>query len=684
MTVESTTAKVTYNGNGVTTSFSFSFTIFASTDLTVIKTDTDGVETTLSEGSGTTNYSVTVASYPGSGSITYPASGSTELATGEKITIKRVLPLTQTTDLENQGGYFPETQERVYDRLVMIAQQIQEELDRAVKVDISSGDDPDDLLDDLLADVLATAASAAAAAASASAASASETAALAAQAAAEAAESGAIAAAASVGFSDVVFVAFADSPITLTSADAGKLYSVDTSGGAVAITLPLIANLTLPWSVGIKKSTADANAVTVTRAGTDTIDGNTSVSIAGVGGVHLFPDIDTSPDRWTSTTFGSSASSFQADDVFNGNGTAGPFTLSRDPGTENAIGVVVGGVYQDHTKYSISGTSLTFGTGNEPPVGTGNVVVFYKAGSALDVGVPSDASVTFAKVASSAIASQAEAEAGSSSTKLMTPQRVSQAVAALASVPRGQIFGLTLSNNVSDATNDVDISAGQAASDATSPATLTLAASITKRLDAAWSVGTNQGGLDTGAIADTTYHVWLIQRSDTGVVDVLFSTSASSPTMPTNYDRKRRIGSVVRASGAILAFTQVGDEFLLTTPVLDVNATNPGTSAVLRTLSVPSGIKVQAMVNVHISQLTSGRSVVYVSSPDQTDTAPSIGAAPGGLIAPSVGSNDESIQFMRVRTNTSAQIRTRHSASGASDVIRIATQGWIDTRGRHA
>jgi hypothetical protein len=58
-------------------------------------------------------------------------------------------------------------------------------------------------------------------------------------------------------------------------------------------------------------------------------------------------------------------------------------------------------------------------------------------------------------------------------------------------------------------------------------------------------LGTAAGALDTGAIANSTwYHVWLIERVDTGVVDVLFSLSATAPTMPANYTRKRRIGSM--------------------------------------------------------------------------------------------------------------------------------------------
>lgn len=120
---------------------------------------------------------------------------------------------------------------------------------------------------------------------------------------------------------------------------------------------------------------------------------------------------------------------------------------------------------------------------------------------------------------------------------------------AAAITPKGQIYGLTLSNNASDATNDIDIAAGEAASDGTVPYLMALGSTLTKRLDAGWSVGNNQGGLDTGAVGNNKYYVWLIQRSDTGVVDALFSLSSTSPTMPTNYDRKALIGSFARVGG---------------------------------------------------------------------------------------------------------------------------------------
>lgn len=128
--------------------------------------------------------------------------------------------------------------------------------------------------------------------------------------------------------------------------------------------------------------------------------------------------------------------------------------------------------------------------------------------------------------------------------------------------PRGYIDGLILSNSAGDAADDIDIADGVAKDDGDS-ADVTLAAPITKQLDAAWAEGANAGGLDTGAkLPDTWYHVWLIARSDTGSVDALFSALATTPTMPANYDRKRRIGAVLTdGSGVIVPFYQVDNQF---------------------------------------------------------------------------------------------------------------------------
>lgn len=119
-------------------------------------------------------------------------------------------------------------------------------------------------------------------------------------------------------------------------------------------------------------------------------------------------------------------------------------------------------------------------------------------------------------------------------------------------LPIGFISGLVTTNSVVDAANDVTVSAGICSASG-GDADMLLAVAMTKQIDAAWSVGSDAGGLDTGTVAvDTSYYVWLIMRSDTGAVDVLLSLSSSNPTMPANYDYKRRVGAVLTNGTAAL------------------------------------------------------------------------------------------------------------------------------------
>lgn len=242
----------------------------------------------------------------------------------------------------------------------------------------------------------------------------------------------------------------------------------------------------------------------------------------------------------------------------------------------------------------------------------------------------------------------------------------------------GHIFGLTLSNNATDATNDIDIAAGSAASDSTTtPVMMTLTSTLTKRLDAAWAVGSGNGGLDTGSIANTTYWVWLIQRSDTGVVDALFSTSATSPTMPTNYDRKSLLGPIIRASAAILPFTQRGDTYYLTTGITDF-ASASAQNNVLVTLSVPVGARVQPLFAWTLTATTANVSDFIGPGDASTATFPchllvATGVANGSAMALTGG----------IYTNTSAQLRLRVViTSGTITTNNIVTLGWVHPRGR--
>lgn len=247
---------------------------------------------------------------------------------------------------------------------------------------------------------------------------------------------------------------------------------------------------------------------------------------------------------------------------------------------------------------------------------------------------------------------------------------------------KNHLAGLVLTNNSTDGEHDIDIAAGEAR-DGGNSEDLVLSSSIIKQIDAPWAVGSNAGGLDTGSVTvNKWYHLWLIKRTDTDVVDALYSTSASAPTMPTNYDKKRRIGAVLTDSSSnILAFTQFGDEILWADPPLNVNVTDLGTSTTLYAIGVPVGLKMIAIVNIMFSA-NSGTVLVYVRSPDSNDEAPSLTAAPlVTALNSATGDTLENINgFAHIRTDTSARIAAR--ADAASTTLRVACLGWIDHRGK--
>lgn len=241
----------------------------------------------------------------------------------------------------------------------------------------------------------------------------------------------------------------------------------------------------------------------------------------------------------------------------------------------------------------------------------------------------------------------------------------------------GFLFGLTLSNGAAP-TTDINIAVGKCRSSDDSY-DLNLASLLTKQLNVAWAPGTNAGGLDTGAVANGTYHVFVIARTDTNAVDGLFSLSATSPTMPAGYTVKRRIGSILREAGAIVAFTQVGDLFRRVTKT--ENTSVAGAGSALTTLGVPLGIKVLPILGKLFNPAASSSATFTLGSASTgsadvnvfviaTDAA---AAASLTMLLPSI-----------FETNTSAQLYTAQTVVGTLVSAALYTHGWYDSRGRTA
>lgn len=117
-----------YLGNGVASTFPYTFKIFAETDLLVVTRDTNGNESTLNWPG---QFSVSGVGVAAGGSITLTAGA---LTSGWNLAIKRVRPYTQVTTLSNQSAYQADTHESTFDALAMLAQQLQDITNRTLRV----------------------------------------------------------------------------------------------------------------------------------------------------------------------------------------------------------------------------------------------------------------------------------------------------------------------------------------------------------------------------------------------------------------------------------------------------------------------------------------------------------------------------------------------------------------------
>lgn len=263
-------------------------------------------------------------------------------------------------------------------------------------------------------------------------------------------------------------------------------------------------------------------------------------------------------------------------------------------------------------------------------------------------------------------ATPTEAIAGTEAAKVVAPASLF--------FPQGHLFGLDIANAVGDPANDITVGAGSARNhDHTE--NLVLPASITKRLDAAWVVGNNQGGLDVGSTmtASSWYYGYLIKRVDTGVVDVIFSLNASAPTLPTNYTKYRRIPGAIRTTSvpAIYAFTQADmDTIFWTVTLEDAEATI--SAATLVTVTVPPSMR-----GLFRFSTRTAAAFFVVQPVSETSATPSATAPPGQ--SSGVGTIAGELE---VQVNASSQIRVVPDA--ASRAYSLYSRGFRDMRWRRA
>lgn len=127
MTISSQTIRNDYTGNGSTTVFPYTFRILAASELKVVVRDDNDVETTKVLN---TDYTVSGVGTASGGNVTF----MTAPVSGYVITIISNAPYTQTTDIRNQGSFFPSVHEDAFDKIVRRVQQLREKLTRAFQL----------------------------------------------------------------------------------------------------------------------------------------------------------------------------------------------------------------------------------------------------------------------------------------------------------------------------------------------------------------------------------------------------------------------------------------------------------------------------------------------------------------------------------------------------------------------
>jgi hypothetical protein len=129
MTISSTTVRNSYSGDASTTTFSYTFKIFADSDIQVIIRSSNGTETTKTI---TTHYTVTGAGNSGGGSVIF-TSGNIPTST-QTVVLRRNIPQTQAIDYIANDPFPAESHEEGLDRATMAIQQLQEEVTRSIKL----------------------------------------------------------------------------------------------------------------------------------------------------------------------------------------------------------------------------------------------------------------------------------------------------------------------------------------------------------------------------------------------------------------------------------------------------------------------------------------------------------------------------------------------------------------------
>jgi len=206
---------------------------------------------------------------------------------------------------------------------------------------------------------------------------------------------------------------------------------------------------------------------------------------------------------------------------------------------------------------------------------------------------------------------------------------------------------------------------------------LALAATVTANLASAGA-----GGLDTGSEASSTwYYLWLIYNPTSDIYAAMWSLSSSSPTMPSGYTKKKRVGSwynnsssALRGAVQVEAVGNLRTYFYESELSTTIRVLNAGTATAFTDVNCSSFIPPTSRLGYFqmIHQCVGALSLLRMRPNGDTTNPPPVAQQAGSS---TVGNSSTSSSYVWMRTDAS-QIIEYNVATGGTPAGYIYVYGY--------
>lgn len=246
--------------------------------------------------------------------------------------------------------------------------------------------------------------------------------------------------------------------------------------------------------------------------------------------------------------------------------------------------------------------------------------------------------------------------------------------------------------NGTDTNHDINFSAGVAI--LSNGNSQVLCSAEVKRINEAWTAGTENGGLAAGLSVsnNTTYHLFALASSSYEFIGFGYDTNINASNLlvdanvisagGTTYGRiaaLRTDGSANILNGTYYFNRDGSYTFKYKVGIADITTVNPGVAAIIATVSTPAGVKTRWNGSFSCYDDSADFDTYgLITSMDDTDSTPSVSLFQ--FIVPTQGGgNDSGSAYPQdIYTNTSNQVRYRLSASTAAHTVYLRTFGWSE------